>query len=89
MEEQIKLFDVDEQPIIIKFRSKYQKWKFENGYTKADECSDIRCENCKYLFKRIYSRTHYKCQLLGFSSSPATDVRLSCTCKNFECDIKE
>jgi hypothetical protein len=81
-EEQITLFDVDNQPIEIKFRSKYQKWKYENNYGKADKLSDIRCENCKNLFVQLGK--YYKCNLLGTSCCAATDIRLSCVCKNFE-----
>lgn len=79
-EDQITLFDVDNEPIQIKFRSKYQKWKYENNYRKADKFSDIRCGNCKNLIGTRF----YKCKLLGLSCSAATDIRLSCVCKNFE-----
>ena len=83
-QEQITLFDIDNEPIKVVFKSKYQKWKYENNYQKADYLSDIRCKNCKYLIQRKLSKNYYKCQLLGESSSPATDVRLSNVCRNFE-----
>ena len=94
MIEQITLFDVDNKPILITFRSKYQRWKYENGYTKADAYSDIRCQNCKHLIISRYAitpseRNYYKCELLGLSGSSATDIRLSNVCKNFKCYIKE
>lgn len=82
------LFYVDNEPAKIIFRSKYQKWKYDNNYRKADYLSDIRCKNCKYLIKRQYSKNYYKCELLGESSSPATDIRLSNVCKNFEFFVK-
>ena len=84
---QITLFDVDNEPIQIKFKSKYQRWKYENNYRKADELSDIRCKNCKYLIIKQYSKNYYKCELLGISGSPATDVRLSNVCNLFEIDF--
>ena len=90
MSEQITLFDVDNQPIKVTFRSNYQKWKYENKYCKADQYSDIRCGNCKYMFGvRLLKRIVYKCELLGISHSQATDIRLSNTCRNFEPEIKE
>lgn len=46
------LFYVDNEPAKIIFRSKYQKWKYENNYQKADYLSDIRCKNCGKEFKR-------------------------------------
>lgn len=81
MNKQIALFDIDEEPIQIKFKSKYQKWKYENKYRKADYLSDIRCQNCKNLFR---NQKYYKCKLLGISGSSATDIRLSNVCQNFE-----
>ena len=48
-QEQITLFDIDSEPIKVVFKSKYQKWKYENNYQKADYLSDIRCKNCKHL----------------------------------------
>lgn len=89
---QTTLFYVDNVPIKHTFRSKYLKWKYENNYRKADHLSDIRCKNCKHLFANIYNTTsgkYYKCELLGRSSSAATDIRLSCVCDLFETDIKE
>lgn len=46
MTEQITLFEIKEQlePIQIKFKSQYQKWKYENKYRKADSYN--RCKNC-------------------------------------------
>lgn len=67
-------------PIEVKAkpRSKYQQWKLENNYRKAD--NGMRCANCKYI-----TGTHfYKCKLLGLSCSPATDIRLSNVCDLFE-----
>ena len=82
--EQITLFDVDNIPITMQFKSKYQKWKFNNNYRKADFMSDIRCKNCRYLITKQCSKIYNKCELLGISGSSATDIRLSNVCKNFE-----
>lgn len=76
--EQITLFDVDNEPIQIKFKSKYQKWKYENKYRKAD--NSMRCANCKHIIGTRF----YKCKLLGLSCSSATDIRLSNVCDRFE-----
>ena len=55
-------------------RSKYQQWKLENNYRKAD--NGMRCATCK----NIIGTRFYKCKLLGLSSSSATDIRLSNVC---------
>ena len=93
MSEQLTFFDVDNEPIKMVFRSKYRKWKYEHNYRKADNYSDIRCKNCRYLFANNPKCTgggrYYKCELLGFSSSEATDVRLSNVCNLFEMYVKE
>lgn len=90
MVEQMHFFDVGNEPITITFKSKYQKWKFEHNYSKADEYSDIRCANCIYCFKTQPSeRAYYKCEKLGMSASSATDIRLSNVCDLFEMIVKE
>ena len=83
MSEQITLFDVDNKPT-PKFKSLYQKWKYQNNYRKADNKNQC-CKNCVYLSKIIPSkRIYYKCWMIGLSGSSATDVRLSCVCDLFE-----
>lgn len=90
---QITLFDVDNQPIKLTFVSKYQEWKYEQQYRKADYKSDIRCKNCVHLItvrpECYRGKKYYKCELLGHSSSSATDVRLSNVCNKFEMYVKE
>lgn len=84
MTNQITLFDVDNEPIQIIFKSKYQKWKYLNKYCKAEKYSDIKCKNCRHRFITHSSgKIYYKCFLLGMSGSTATDIRLSNVCKNF------
>lgn len=90
MREQLKFFDVDNQPIVMTFKSKYQKWKYDNHYSKADYMSDIRCKNCIHRFiNSMGTKTYYKCELLGISSSSATDIRLSNVCDLFEMRVKQ
>lgn len=93
MEEQLPLiegltkFEVKARP-----RSKYQQWKLENNYRKADN-DNKRCKNCKNRFiTHSGAKVYYKCILLGMSSSPATDIRLSNVCnlftpKNADCQL--
>lgn len=77
--------------IKLKPRSKYQQWKFDNNYCKAN--TDKRCKNCKNLVikEEAYKKFH-KCILLGLSSSSATDIRLNNVCnlftqKNADCQL--
>lgn len=93
MTEQLSLLSEVFKPINVdtKPRSKYQQWKTENRYRKAD--NNKRCKNCKNRFithsgKKVY----YKCILLGMSSCSATDIRLSNVCdlftsKNADCQL--
>ncbi len=87
MTEQLHLVKVAEQKIITP-RSKYQRWKWEHKYKKAEKNSSVRCKNCKHLFANMPNCTgggkYYKCELLGRSSSSATDIRLSYVCNRFE-----
>lgn len=88
--EQIKLFDYEEPPKMppkMIFKSKYQKWKWEHKYKKAEKISNIRCKNCKHLISKLAicpsEKNYYKCELLGCSSAAATDIRLGYVCDNF------
>ena len=85
MNNQLRLLEELQEVATVKFKSKYQEWKFKNNYRKADECSDIRCENCTHcMCHRTRTSKYYKCELLGFSFCSATDIRLSNVCDNFE-----
>ena len=60
--------------------SKYQMFKMNNHYRKAEDKSRS-CKTCKWLVKIEYHRkNYYKCELIGISQSIATDIRLSYTC---------
>ena len=75
----------------IKFKSKYQKWKYENNYRKSD--CDKSCRNCiNCVCHTGYNRVYYKCELQGLSNCSATDIRLShiCNCyKEIKYDNKQ
>lgn len=82
MSEQMTFFPI-ELPSVLPFKSPYQKWKFENHYRKSDS-TEIRCKNCKHRFTtHSYTRTFYKCILLGMSCCKATDITLSSVCDLF------
>lgn len=91
MQEQLPLIEgLPKLEVKAKPRSKYQQWKLENNYRKATD--DKRCKNCKNMVEKDELNKYYKCILLGFSSSPATDVRLSNVCnlftpKNADCQL--
>ena len=42
--EQLKLFDYEETEVSpLRLYSKYQTWKWQHKYKKAEEISNIRC----------------------------------------------
>lgn len=47
--------------------------------------TDHQCKECRFAVQVRYSKTYYKCEKLGFTSSPATDIRL----KDFACNLFE
>lgn len=83
--QQLKMFDCPEpEQSPLKLYSKYQRWKHENGYRKAENKNQC-CKYCIYLCANMPStRAYYKCMMLGVSGSSATDVRLSYVCNLFE-----
>lgn len=87
--EQIKLFDYEEPEVSpLRLYSKYQRWKWEHKYKKAEQNSSARCKNCKHLISKLAicpsEKNYYKCELLGRSSSSATDIRLGYVCDLWE-----
>jgi hydrogenase maturation factor len=86
--EQIKLFDYAETEVSpLRLYSKYQKWKWEHKYKKADKNSKKNCDTCNHCYCSSIQggrKHYYKCELLGFSNSSATDIRLSYVCDLFE-----
>ena len=88
MAQQIQLgisADIPQVKPPIKFKSKYQKWKYEANYREAE--GEQRCKNCRYSvgFTNGY-RNYYKCNLQGLSHSAATDIRLSYICDYYKED---
>ena len=64
-------------------RSPYRAFKFHNNYRKCLE--ENMCGSCKYLHCFEYhDKRYYKCELIGFSKSEATDIRKSYVCDKFE-----
>lgn len=82
MAEQIQLGfseDIPQIKPIIKFKSKYQKWKYEANYRKAENSKCCKtCRNCVGFVG--YNKNFYKCNVQGLSHSAATDIRLSYVC---------
>lgn len=64
-------------------RSEYQKFKQGNNYRKST--SDNKCGNCAH-HESWKPRDYYyhKCELLGFSMSEATDIRVGHVCDQWK-----
>jgi len=74
----------DARPSASKHLGPIQKIKHDLNYRPSDS-KQIRCQTCKYLLcKEQNLKRYYKCRLIGNSSGPATDIRLSCVCKKWE-----
>ncbi len=64
--------------------SAYMIWKKRFNYRKSDSNVE-RCKNCIHHADGMYhGKTYHKCELLGISHSPATDIRISSVCNNWE-----
>lgn len=60
-------------------RSPYQAFKHRNNYRKSFEQNT--CGNCKHSQRWEYHNKYYwKCELLGFSNSEASDIRKGHIC---------
>jgi len=63
-------------------RSMYQQIKFKNRYRKSN--GKEKCKICSFHHDIEYNGRHYhKCELIGFSSSVATDIRINSVCNKF------
>lgn len=82
---QLRLFNVDSfesQSEIVAPKSQYQNFKFVNNYRKSDGAES--CKSCINLYIcPTNGKNYYKCTLLGFSHSAATDIRLCCICDRY------
>lgn len=66
-----------------KFVSEYQKWKARNNY--RDAVDKKSCKSCEHRLRVHYhDKIYHKCNLMGVSSSEATDIRLKKVCDLFE-----
>ena len=64
--------------------SKYQKFKRLNNYGESSY-KLYQCKNCKNLQGYNYhNKNYYKCELIGYSMSEATDVKLKNVCDQWE-----
>lgn len=62
----------------------YKGIKQSLGYRKSND-KIRRCKNCKHLRGfRYHDKNYYKCALIGYSHSEATDIRLNHVCNAFE-----
>ena len=61
----------------------YASWKSKNQYRKAT--GEERCGECQHLVGRCHhGKGYWKCEIMGFSNSSATDIRKSYVCKLFK-----
>jgi hypothetical protein len=77
--------EIDENSGYMKFKGKYQKMRYENKYRRARKDEGNRlCKNCKHHYVTAHNdKFFHKCELIGFSFSEYTDIRLSFTCDKF------
>lgn len=57
------------------------------GYRKAtleEKNAGTVCGVCAYSIRKKWDKTYYKCELIGDSNAPTTDIRLSGTCPKFK-----
>jgi len=63
--------------------STYQIFKQRFHYRKSDD-KKVKCGNCRHHISGEYhDKTLHKCELLGFSHSEATDIRVGHVCDKF------
>lgn len=65
-------------------KSKIQKFKNTHHYEDAREPKYRSCKLCKHRISGHYhNKIYHKCELIGFSYSAATDIRLKKVCGLF------
>jgi hypothetical protein len=81
--EQLRLADyIPQLKPVIKFKSKYLQWKYDNNYREADS-KDKCCGNCEFHFAVTYgynAKIYHKCDVMGVSNCSATDIRVGHIC---------
>jgi len=86
---QFDLFGGESEVVSSGSESDYQKFKRMNNYRIAENKSE-RCFLCIHCFRKEFNnKGYYKCELIGCSSSMATDVRIKNTCSKFMPKRKE
>jgi hypothetical protein len=77
--------EIDENSGDMKFKGKYQRMRYTNRYRKAQvKDGDKTCKNCKHHYATEYhDKIFHKCEIIGYSHSECTDIRLSFTCEKF------
>jgi hypothetical protein len=62
--------------------------KLRHNYRKRLHASADCCGTCKHHgAKSLHGTRYHKCDLIGNSNGPATDVRVSYVCDKFETEI--
>lgn len=56
-----------------------QNLKNHLKYRKS-ESKEKRCKTCLFCYSKQYSKKYYKCEKIGNSNGPATDIALSYIC---------
>jgi hypothetical protein len=90
---QLNLFGGEDEPKeSIAHESEYQRWKRVNGYrrrTKGFNEYDMHCGKCSHGYQKSFGESKVrKCELMGDSGGPSSDVSSWCVCKRFEKGIK-
>ncbi len=69
--------------------SPYQIFKMRNSYRPKDD-NNRRCKNCEHhIIVHFHDKTYHKCEILGISSSSATDIRVNHVCDKWVLEIQE
>ena len=81
--ESVDLEQKQERKTRIPYKSKYQKFKEANHYMTGSKkrCCKL-CDHCLSTGMRN-TKSYYKCELIGDSRGPATDIRLRDVCDKF------
>ena len=67
--------------------SKYQVFKIQHHYRYASE-KFVCCGKCEnHIRGEYHDKIYHKCDLLGCSHGPATDIRVSKVCDLFKKEV--
>ena len=80
----IDLFGNDIPDVEPSGTSQYIRFKQNNAYRESVNNAEC-CKTCAWLIKSEYhDKNYYKCELMGVSSSEATDIRLKNVCNKWK-----